>query len=279
MTGIMHAMVYPSQPGLAGALSAFNVANVDLRAIFIANGWDGVSPITSTYTINAGVIIYSNSVGLPALTDGAGFPAGSVITIINYGTILGKGGAGGTSYGIGTTYTAGAGNVGGPALKINSAAGIVSVNNVGTIGGGGGGGGAGGGKGFRTVAYQGFNGLTLYGGGSGGGGIGLGSPGGYVFSPSLAYTANGGADIGSAGTLLLPGNGGSTYGGGGGGGGGGMGAPGGAGGNASWFDGSLGPVGTTIYTYGGAGGAGGAAVVGNANITWIATGTRLGAIT
>ena len=138
----------------------------------------------------------------------------------------------------GSGATTGAGTGGGPAFLASNA---VSITNNGTIGGGGGGGGG---------CSSGFAGAT---GGGGGGGIVLGPGGGA-----------GGGGAGGAGTLSAPGAGG-TGGAGPGGAGGGYGAAGGAGG-------------TNYTNIGGAGGGGGACTSGNANITWVATGTRSGAL-
>lgn len=279
MTGIMHATIYPSQPGIGGSFSALDTPNVVIRDILVANGWDGITPITATYTVNAGVTIYSNSVGLPALTDGAAFPAGSLITIVILGTVLGKGGTGGITDA--HNLHGGAGNPGGTALKINSAAGIVSINNTSIIGGGGGGGGAGA-SGFRFFSDGGLANAYSDGGGCGGGGIGNGVHGGYIphapnpFGPSIVNT---GLNHGVDGTLTAPGAGGAPFGiGAGGGGGGNFGAAGGNGGNTSYVDPTY-FIPQTFTKFGGVGGAGGKAVEGNANITWIATGTRYGAIT
>ncbi len=115
---------------------------------------------------------------------------------------------------------------------------ICRITNNGTIGGGGGGGGA------RLY-------LANYGGGGGRSGR----------TNSLGGTANGGN--GAAGTFTAAGTGAS-----------GGSTGGGAGGN--W-----GTAGATAYGSAGinsAGGAGGRAVVGNANVTWLTTGTVMGAL-
>lgn len=134
---------------------------------------------------------------------------------------------------------------------------LALVNNGFIVGAGGGGGaspsGAGkaGGPAMRALAAISITNNGTIGGGGGGGGAGpiFGGGGGQGYSGG---GAGGGA---GAGTKTAPGAGGS---------GGGSGGVLGAGGVA----GSV-----------GAGGAAGAAVVGNANITWVATGTRLGPIT
>ncbi|MEK7531425.1 MAG: hypothetical protein AAB545_00625, partial [Patescibacteria group bacterium] len=58
----------------------------------VGSTWSAGCPVV--LTINAGVVVGSNSILSPALTTGA-FPSGTSITIINNGTIVGKGGNGG----------------------------------------------------------------------------------------------------------------------------------------------------------------------------------------
>lgn len=140
----------------------------------------------------------------------------------------------------GFTNSAG-GATGGVALSVSVP---ITINNAsGTIAGGGGGGGAGA-----------FSAATRYTPASNGGGGG----GGQTGSTNSAGGLNAGA-----GTFSGPGAGGAPS--------AALGFNGGGGG--SW--GSGGASGGS----GGAGGAGGAAISGNANITWISTGTRLGPIT
>jgi len=69
--------------------------NVDFRAKLIAAGWDGVTPVNGTVTINSGVWIGSSSTAAPALTIAGSFPSGSALTLINNGHVSGAGGAGG----------------------------------------------------------------------------------------------------------------------------------------------------------------------------------------
>ena len=134
------------------------------------------------------------------------------------------------------------GSPGGPALRAQAA---ITITNNGTIGGGGGGGG-----GSRTFVSG--RGYFYYGGGGGRGYLGGAGGGGSSQAAS-----------GDAGSKTAAGRGG----------GGGSGAGGDLGGA-----GSAGQYGPGIVP-GDAGGAAGAAVVGNANITWTVTGTRLGSIT
>lgn len=276
---------------LRGKSSAFaltiasNQNNLNLRDYMLANGWDGSSP--ATVTVAAGVTISATTTNNYAMTIAGGFPGG--LTLNNNGAIQGMGGAGGnggssivvnnvSQY---TAQTPGA--AGGPGLLVQSA---VSINNTGRIAGGGGGGAGG-------ILFGDLKAAGQYVGGGGGGGRtslsnsagGIGGvAGGAVPRVDLA---NGSAENGTAGTSASAGNGGrgfvfisitgtassnrplglsTTYG------------VGGSGGDWGASGQSLSAVelaGTLTST----GGAGGAALVGNSNITWIATGTRLGAIT
>ena len=186
-------------------------------------------------------IISSNTTGSPALTVDGSFPAG--VTLLNTGTIVGMGGAGN-------------GGVGGIALTASVA---ISINNSGTVAGGGGGGGYGtpGGTGGNLGGYGGGgggrSGLTNSSGGAGQGGV--------VFPGSAGGSGTFSA-VGAAGGAGYP-----PYGG-----------RGGVGGD--W--GSTGETGINgtdpVWNSPQAGGAGGAAVSGNSNVTWVATGTRYGAL-
>lgn len=198
-----------------------------------------------TLTINSGVTVFSNSTGSYAMSVDTSWAAGDTVTIVNNGVILGRGGTG-------TSATAG-----GPALLVQRA---TSINNVNRIAGGGGGGGGGGSSAYSPI-YK-----TTARGGGGGGGIGNG-PGGAPPNNGTAGAESIPAGSGGSGTLTAPG---------GGGGGGGIYMPGGKSGYFSY--GGSGGAGGTYGSAGVGGGAGGGAVVGNGNITWIATGTRNGSI-
>jgi hypothetical protein len=233
-----------------------NQANADLRTLALSAGWNASAAVVAT--IDAAVYINSTSTGTPALTVTGSFPNG--VELINNGYILGMGGAGGNG---GTVFgaSAAAGSGGGTALSVSVA---VTVDNTGTIAGGGGGGGGGAPHQIQTgpSSY-----LRFGGGGGGGGQSAFGgasdSLGGYGGSGSTAAGQPGAVGTVSAGgTGGLGGNASST---GQGGNGGSWGSNGAAGNNAS-----LGS--------GGAGGSAGSSVVGDSNITWTATGTRLGPI-
>lgn len=206
-----------------------------------------------TITINAGVTVSSASTASYAFDTGI-FPAGSSLTLINNGIILGRGGNGGLGYNApGTNPLTGAptpGAAGGPAFRAQSA---ISITNNNRIAGGGGGGNGGVGGEFGSGGGGGGIGVSAGGLGVGDNGVGGtltaagrgGNPGGYT-PPSIAWDPDGNAIADGGGY------------------GGSYGLPGGR------------AYGDTAPT---TGGAAGAAVVGNSNITWAVTGTRNGAIT
>lgn len=228
--------------------------DLNLRTHALADGWDGTTALE--VTLNTGIWISGSVAGnsTAALTISGTFPSG--VTFINNGTVAGRGGTGGTYVANGGTV----GQAGGLALSVSS---TVSIQNNGTVAGGGGGGGS-----ART--YSGSSGCEMgeescnyyrYGAGGGGG------------RSNIAYIAAGGSSAGGTGTATAAGAAGTSYrtyngancnqcvlayt------------AAGGAGGN--W--GAAGSNGSWAV-----GGAGGKAVTGNSNITWVATGTRLGTI-
>ena len=238
--------------------------NANLRTLAVNAGWD--QSIKVVATINSGVVMTSNTVGTPGLTINGAWPSG--IELINNGTIAGRGGNGGGG-GIGGSgpshlsnnpLPGSGGTAGGLALTISVAA---SIRNNGTIAGGGGGGGGGGGYGTNDGTEKDAF-YSRYGGGGGGGGRSSNtnsSGGAGGAGPTSAGVA------GSAGTFAGAGAGGR----GGvgpsnqlGGTGGSWGA--GGGGGAKWSDGAP----------GGGGGGAGPATSGQGNVTWLATGTRLG---
>jgi hypothetical protein len=224
-----------------------NQTNANLRTLAVNAGWNQSSKVVAT--ISTTTTISSNSTGTPGLTVDGSFPGG--VDLINNGFIIGMGGAGGAGGSFGNGF-AGAG--GGLALSVSVA---VTVTNNGTIGGGGGGGGGG----QSAVLINPFVIIFNYYGGGGGGGGRTGttnSSGGAGGDPGPGETPG---VAGGAGTSGGAGAGGATV------------VAGGAGGD--W--GSAGSPG--FGTSPAAGGAAGAAISGNSNITYNATGTRLGAIT
>lgn len=243
---------------------ASNTNDYNLRNAAIAGGWNQVLALNATITINAGVFVGSSSTGSAAFQTGSSFPAGSTLTVINNGSIVGCGGNGGSANFVGSAGGGGGGVVNGSAGTRGT---VIPPSNLGSNGTNtaGGAGGL-----FQTRVIPNTSGDSNHNGTSG-------STGGLALS------------IGYATTVTNNG----TIGGGGGGGGGGSGTlqtifpggqmailiaagAGGTGGNL----GSAGSAGQTLSgsANGGAGGAAGAAISGNSNITYLATGTILGAI-
>lgn len=266
-----------------------NQTNADLRTLAVNAGWDQSAPVVAT--IGSGVYISSNNTGIPALTISGSFPSG--VQLVNNGFIVGMGGVGGV--GGGSSGQGSGGAAGGLALSVSTA---VSINNAGTIGGGGGGGG--GGQRYRAeYSICGSNSCSpssgeAAGGGGGGGRTGLAanvSGGGLGAHSTGSMTSIQAASPGGTGTASSAGAGGNAQNalrsnedigviGGAGGAGGNWGAGGASGATPGGRYGT-GIPGNHFATPGApyGGGGGGAAVAGNGNITWVATGTRLGAIT
>tara|TARA_R110000796_G_scaffold182730_1_gene299229 strand:+ start:585 stop:1421 length:837 start_codon:yes stop_codon:yes gene_type:complete len=239
--------------------------NANLRTLAVNAGWNQSSSLLAT--INSGVVMTSNSVGTPGLTINGSFPGG--VELVNNGTIVGDGGNGGkggdsafTGQSVGL-----AGSAGGLALTISVAA---SIRNNGTIAGGGGGGGGAGGWRLQTSGGKDAQYSNNGGGGGGGGRSSLTNSSGG--SKGLAYSNPAGVVrpgfAGGAGTFNAAGAGGN---------GGFSGQP--RGGNGGGW-GAGGAAGTKYSSgaNGGGGGGAGAATSGQANVTWLATGTRLGSL-
>lgn len=236
-----------------------NQTNANLATLATAAGWNGTSAVAAT--IGSGIYISSNSTGTPALTVNGSFPGG--VSLTNNGIIVGMGGAGGNGGKFTPSTAPVAGSAGGTALSVSVA---ITINNAGTVAGGGGGGG-GGATSFQTDKY----GTSTFGSGGGGGGR----------SSNAANSSGGAAGNGNSGT---PGAGGAgTVSAAGAGGAGPVpSAPtkqfGGAGGGWGASGSTGGPRYSNLTFSEASGGAGGNAVTGNSNITWTATGTRLGGI-
>jgi len=209
-----------------------NTSNYNLRAAAIAAGWNQERPLKANVTINTGVMVSASSVANYAFDTGTGFPAGSALTLINNGSIIGMGGTGGKGGFGATIMLPTAGQTGGPALRAQVA---ITVTNTGTIGGGGTGGF--GGPGWDVESSGGC--CSSYFGWGGGGGR------------SGATNSAGGWPVGHAGTSA-------------------------AGGAGEVIHNEWGMV--MSASEGGGPYGGGPAVIGNTNITWLATGTRLGAL-
>lgn len=216
-----------------------------------------------TVNVNSGVVIGASSTGVYAMTI-SGFTSGDTIRLNNSGTITGCGARGGDGGYGGEPPSAGqAGSVGGNALNIAFA---TTIFNSGNIWGGGGGGGGGGGS-FRRVQYS-----PVFGIGGGGGGGGAGNSVGGGGSGNNGVNVPGASDSGSSGTLTSGGNGGGGYY------DGFVAGKGGAGGG-NGSNGITGGTGSMSQNAsGGGGGLSGFYIVGNGNVTWGSTGTRLGRV-
>lgn len=226
-----------------------NTSNYVLNTAKVAGYAAGTTD--AVLTINSGVFVSSASTGSYALTVDTSWAAGDTVTIVNNGTIIGRGGNGGNANGFGP---AGAGSSGGPALLVQR---TLTLNNLNRIAGGGGGGGGGGLGGIPV----GKSGTQQTAGGGGGGGIGVSSGGSGAGSIYPGSSSPGGS-----GTLTAAGGGGGSQ--------GGNAGPGGPGGSF----GTNGSSGTPGNFSGAGGGAAGACIVGNSNITYTNTGTRNGSI-
>ncbi len=231
---------------------AANTNNYDVKTAVGSAYFAGYTDVT--VTIGSGITVGSASIASPAMTV-TGFASGDTVNIVNNGTISGAGATGGRGAMSASSPTnATAGGTGGPGLSISFE---TTVTNNGTIASGGGGGGGGSGRSFasgKTTAYQ-------DGGGGGGGAgtiVGAGGIGG-VTSPN--------GNTGAAGTATTGGAGGAAI----------SSAGAGGAGGARGAAGAAGTTGsTTVRGTAAGGGAAGNYIVGNANVTWAVTGTRLG---
>lgn len=224
----------------------------------------GISDVT--LTINSGVVVGAATTGSYALNVDTSWAAGDTVKIVNSGGyIVGAGGTGATGPNAANGFS------GGPALIAQRS---VSITNNGVIGGGGGGGGSG------SICGAGSYNIN---GGSGGGGAGaVPGPGGLytdAYGSNIEGSKDAGIDgtAGGTGTLTTGGARGIRAD------GvvdGGLGTPGGAGGSlgVAGDGGVWGYVPSGGDWHPGTGGAPGAAVVGNGNITWIASGDIRGPI-
>lgn len=201
MTGAMNVMGFAT----FSDATVFSSDQLDFNwyNYLVGLGWNQITPLSVSITINAGVYVYSDTVGGYGFDQGTIFPAGSVAQIIIPGFIHGKGGAGAAG-GFGTGPN---GSVGGPALNLLGITGgaLIIITGAGVIAGGGGGGGAGG---------AGFSGGPTVGGNAGGGGArsggaggnnGLSTPGGAGTSSAGGAGQAGGPGAGNGGNGGAPG--------------------------------------------------------------------------
>lgn len=169
-----------------------NSTNRTAASIFELMG----SPTTAGNYIFENTAVISAGTSSYALRTGT-FPAGSTLTIINKGTIRGKGGNGGT-------YS-GAGGAGGTALYIDMN--CTLDNSGGTISGGGGGGA------WRRSVSGSFWGNAGGGGGAGVNGGGAGGTSCYTLFTVVRNASAGSATGGGTGGAVRFGNSGTIYGG------------------------------------------------------------------
>jgi hypothetical protein len=237
-----------------------DVNNYNLFNEAVAAGWDQITPLNAAVTIGSGVRIASTLSANSSFLISGSFPTGTTISVVNNGTIVGRGGNGGG-------YSGGGSGGGGGQGFVNSSGGIAGSNpaGVGEPGTGG------------TISSIGIGGVFEQGptgAPPGFGGIGQpGQAGGTAFSTNYAISLQ---------------NNGTIAGGGGGGGGGGLSSfPGGSGtftlvqAGAGGNGGSLGNAGsagqtTTPTTFGGAGGAAGFSISGYSFVTLSGSGTLVG---
>ena len=234
-------------PFLFNAVIAANTNNYNLRSAAVSAGWNQITPLSATVTVNAGVLVGSTTVGGIAFSTDVTFPSGTTLNLINNGYIQGAGGAGAGGRGAGSNIGNGGINAvsGGTALSVLNA---ITITNNGTLAGGGGGGG---GAGANNPAVT--SGWTSGGGGGAGVVPGTGTANGNSYVGGTGTQTTGGAGTGSSGD----------------------GGTGGAGG--AW--GAAGAVGTAGNATGPTPpGAAGYYCTGNAIVTWAATGTRLGLV-
>ena len=273
--------------GIGNFYGSANRTNLSLTITSNTNSYNLYTQVSSnpayiagatdvTLTINPGVTVGGSTPSSYALSVPSSFSPGDGITIVNNGTIIGKGGNGGAG-GIhggqpGTVRSGTVGTAGGHALLLERPA---SITNAGVMSGGGGGGG-GGGATIRITGYSPKNGAPNYGdyhgpGGGGGAGapVGTGGLGGNTPTAVPAPNgSNGTATTGGAGGPAVPsptanprtgigGTGGNR----------------GNNGSASTDDinAPSQPQSSPV-----AGGATGRYITGNTYATWVANGTRLG---
>jgi len=176
-----------------------SVQNYNLRSDLLANGWDGVTPVNATITINPGVYVWTDSTSSAAFSTGS-IVSDSIINIINQGYIMGKGGEGGGVKASVIFWP----QAGGPAMDISYPITIDNTYSSAYIGGGGGGGGR----------YNGGSNVATNGGGGGAGG---GKGGDVIYSDGGNSPGGSGGNIGQSGSNGVAGTAVATNSGGGGG--------------------------------------------------------------
>jgi len=243
-----------AEASFSGYYGASSIVDIALTIAANTNNYNIFSSKGGTYsagksnitlTINSGVTVGSTSTGTYALETGTGWATGDTITIVNNGTVKGRGGDGGagstvnannnSNIGPDSYPNGGNGNAGGNAFRAQF---VTTFTNNGSVYGGGGGGGGGGGFQFASGKSA-----FIAGGGGGGGGAGVnagsGGAGGGATFQNVANDFTHSGDSGSSGTSTSGGAGGYS--------GGGQQYQNAAGGNGGGL-GSNGSNGTTIAT-------------------------------
>ena len=212
-----------------------NTNNYNIKSAAVATGNYVFGATDVTLTINSGVTVGSTSTGTYALDTGSAWSGSDTITIVNNGTVKGRGGNGGaggssvynaSDVNLNTSDPGAAGSVGGPAFLVIKPC---TFTNNGSVYGGGGGGGGGGG--WTGVVGKGAT-PTASGGGGGGGGAGVNAGSGAAGGTATGATDNNPGGAGANGSATAGGAGGTRYIAGAGGAGGGLGSSGVAGGTA-----------------------------------------------
>ena len=233
--------------------------DVVLYDLFVIEHGVPVSAVVVTATVQSGALVSATSTSIPALRPGTAWPSGTTITLINNGTIAGRGGDGGHG---GSNLT---GETGGPGadgaaggLGIDAAGWPLNIDNSAGIISGGSGGGGGGSAAGSVIGGGGGGGGWPYGaGGVGGSRSQSSSPGWWGGNGSSSVTAGVGGNAGAGAVdYVTAGDGGN---------------------GGGWA--ASGTAGSAAQFAGGAGGNPGDCIHNNSNITWIATGTRHGTIT
>jgi hypothetical protein len=261
---IYNILMGASGPFLFFRTLSTNQVDYSLNTAMTAAGWNGTTPVVASITIATGVQVTASANTGPAFTVGT-LPTGSSVYITNNGYIVGRGGQGvGKGFPTNTSYnlTAPTTANGGLALSVASPVSIDNTNGV--VGGGGGGGGAGGAT-SDDCSCSGCGGVSLNGMGVGGSGAGFGTGGsGYSTWQNNAqyfnFISTSAGGLTTASTKNATGGTGGT-----------LGVAGGTGTGSA-------RCGYTNQSAPGTGGAAGACTSGNANITWVATGNRYGAL-
>lgn len=212
--GVLFRTVPPLPTYVYNRTISVNTSNFNLRNDIISSGWDQVSPLSVSVTINSGIYVWATSVTVAAF-DTDVLPAGVNVNIYNNGIIMGCGGNGG--------YAGAFSSKGDPGLPgacaLRSYCNVTLVNNGYILGGGGGGGSVNiSVSGAAQTSYCGAGGGGAGGGNGGGVGIGGGGYGGTVAavgtvgypSASVSYTVSSGTNASSA-PFACGGGGGRIY--------------------------------------------------------------------